>query len=224
MAPATAHRCNAFQGLRIDHQIMNHPAIDIEKTAQALEASRLFDAEHYLTKYEDVRAASMDPCFHYVVAGELEGRMPNALFEPRWYQSVYGIDPRTHNLLLHYVEHGERQGMVPSPLFDPVYVRSTYGLDPSVSALGYFMSAGKSAPVNPNAIFDVQEYLSMYPDIALSGQAPYLHFIEYGVHESRMPRKDFNWTHVRCAFPADRNNLEIYLTACAFAQMTHCRL
>jgi hypothetical protein len=78
----------------------------------------LFDAEFYLEKYLDVRAAGLDPLRHYVEHGAAEGRKPNRLFDAAYYlrqrpeARVAGVDP-----LIDFLENGGRVAN-PHPLFD----------------------------------------------------------------------------------------------------------
>lgn len=201
---------------------MDKPKTPVDEIVTKLKSTNLFDAGYYLEKNPDVKQAQIDPCLHYVVAGEREGRMPCRLFDPRWYQSLYGVDPAETNIFLHYLTEGERAGLMPSPLFDPVYVRSTYGLTQEQSALAYFMSKHLRQQWNPNGVFDTQQYLALNPDVKASPLLPYFHFLDFGIEENRAPRNAFNWTHVRSAFPSEKSNLEVFSTVCAFAQMTKC--
>jgi hypothetical protein len=78
----------------------------------------LFDAEFYLEKYSDVRAAGMDALRHYVEHGAAEGRKPHRLFDPEYYlrqrpeARAAGVDP-----LIDFLEAGARVAN-PHPLFD----------------------------------------------------------------------------------------------------------
>ena len=49
---------------------------------------RLFDADFYLDRYPDVRAAGMNPLLHYILHGAAEERKPNAWFQPEYYATV----------------------------------------------------------------------------------------------------------------------------------------
>ncbi len=84
----------------------------------------VFDAEFYLEKYADVRAAGLDPLRHYVEHGATEGRKPHRVFDPAYYlrarratlaagaANPAGIDP-----LIDFLEGGARAAN-PHPLFD----------------------------------------------------------------------------------------------------------
>ncbi len=78
----------------------------------------IFDAEFYLEKYPDVRAAGLDPLRHYVEHGASERRKPHRLFEPAYYlrrrpeAARPDVDP-----LIDFLEGGARIAN-PHPLFD----------------------------------------------------------------------------------------------------------
>ncbi|WP_457797494.1 glycosyltransferase family 4 protein [Methylocystis sp. S23] len=54
-------------------------------TARKVRASGLFDAEWYLAKYSDVRAAGVEPLEHFVNHGHREGRSPGPAFDAQDY-------------------------------------------------------------------------------------------------------------------------------------------
>lgn len=51
----------------------------------AAPAERVPFSRWYLSKYEDVAAAGVDPVDHYVRFGAIEGRSPGPLFDRRFY-------------------------------------------------------------------------------------------------------------------------------------------
>ena len=73
--------------------------------------SELFDANYYLTTYEDVRAAGVDALWHYLEHGWREGRDPSAGFSTNAYIEHYA-DVRLSrvNPLIHYLRHGYYEG------------------------------------------------------------------------------------------------------------------
>jgi hypothetical protein len=79
---------------------------------------RLFDAEFYLERYPDVRAAGMNPRLHYVLHGALEERKPNAWFQPEYYATVCADARKVENPLLHFAENASRACCSTHPLFD----------------------------------------------------------------------------------------------------------
>jgi len=73
--------------------------------------SELFDANYYLTTYEDVRVAGVDPLQHYLEFGWREGRDPSAGFSTNAYLERYtDVRLRRINPLIHYLRHGYYEG------------------------------------------------------------------------------------------------------------------
>jgi hypothetical protein len=101
---------------------------------QALRDSGLFNAEYYLGRNPDVAAAGVEPLWHYVQAGESEGRKPNSFFDPFFYRlRVPDVSSSDWNLLHHFFERGGFEGHAPSGDFDPSYYLA---LHPDVAASG----------------------------------------------------------------------------------------
>lgn len=84
-----------------------------------LSPTPLFDPQHYLSLYPDVRLHKANPYAHYVADGYREGRNPNSTFDTAYYRQEYstGIEPG-QNALAHYVEYGKSHGFRTSPIYD----------------------------------------------------------------------------------------------------------
>jgi hypothetical protein len=101
---------------------------------QALRSSALFDAGYYLGRNPDVAAAGVEPLWHYVQAGESEGRWPNPFFDPSFYRlRMPEVSSSDSNLLQHFFERGGFEGRAPSNEFDPSYYLA---LHPDVAGSG----------------------------------------------------------------------------------------
>lgn len=76
-----------------------------------IRSSNLFDGEWYLVMYPDVAKAKIDPIYHYLVFGYIEGRNPAPWFDTNYYLNnnpdvtYSGINP-----FLHYVKFGQYEG------------------------------------------------------------------------------------------------------------------
>lgn len=82
--------------------------------------SGLFDAEWYLERNPDVKAAGFDAQHHYLTLGWREGRDPNPLFSTNWYLAHHSEVQRSgDNPLLHYIRHGAVEGRDAGPSFRP---------------------------------------------------------------------------------------------------------
>jgi len=84
-------------------------AID-RRRYRAIARSGLFDGEQYLRDNEDVAMAGIDPLWHYLEHGWLEGRDPSPSFSTSAYLDTYA-DVRLGGLnpLVHYVRHGRNE-------------------------------------------------------------------------------------------------------------------
>ena len=73
-----------------------------------------FDAQHYLLRSPDVRAARMDPFEHYLLQGAKEDREAAPGFDGRFYRERYLRDLPDANPLLHYRAHRFEPGVFPT--------------------------------------------------------------------------------------------------------------
>ena len=92
-----------------------------------VEASGLFDAQWYLSRYPDILVRPEDALRHYFEHGAEEGRDPNPYFSTRWYAASYPeVTASGLNPLSHYVQFGAQAGLRPSEEFDPSWYLRTY--------------------------------------------------------------------------------------------------
>jgi hypothetical protein len=93
--------------------------LNIKQRINALRRSNpLFDAEYYLERNPDVRAAGIDPLTHYVKHGAAEGRDPSRFFDTKWYlRSNPDVAQSGMNPLNHFYRHGLAEGRNPHPQF-----------------------------------------------------------------------------------------------------------
>ena len=70
--------------------------------------SGLFDGKYYLSTYEDIKVAGVDPVMHFCAYGWKEGRNPNPFFDTKYYMSQ--LNKRQINPLVHYIEIGHKIG------------------------------------------------------------------------------------------------------------------
>jgi hypothetical protein len=75
----------------------------VAKHLEAIRKSLFFNSAYYLETNPDVRAAGMDPAFHYLVHGSREGRDPGPFFSSKAYLARYpDVAEADVNALLHY--------------------------------------------------------------------------------------------------------------------------
>jgi O-antigen biosynthesis protein len=157
--------------------------------------SGLFDYDWYLHRNADVRAAGVDPLFHYLRHGAAEGRNPGPLFDTDWYLSRYpDVRVAGANPLVHYVQRGAEGGCDPNPLFDTDWYLSRY---PDVRAAGanplvHYVQRGAEGGCDPNPLFDTDWYLDHNPDVRAAGANPLVHYLHHGAAEGRNPSPSFD--------------------------------
>ncbi len=153
-----------------------------------------FDAEWYLARYRDVKAAGIDPLVHYLEHGVSEDRDPHPLFHAPWYlfQTEASEDIKA-NPLGHYLKKGAAQGLSPHPLFDREYYRKS---NPDVAASGmdpltHFLLHGDKERRSPHPLFNAEFYLRTNPDIRAESGA-LRHYLTQGGVEGRWPHPVFD--------------------------------
>lgn len=163
--------------------------------ARRLAQSGLFDGAWYLARYEDVRAAGVDPLRHFITTGATEGRWPNPLFDTGWYVASYPDVRQTGaNPLAHYLGFGAAEERDPNPLFDTDWYLTTYPdvRQAGANPLAHYLRFGAKEGRDPNPLFDADWYLSRYADVAAAGIDPLVHYIEAGAAEGRAFRAGFD--------------------------------
>ena len=119
----------------------------------------VFDPAFYLSKYQDVAHAGMDPLEHYLGHGGFEGRNPNAWFDSEWYfRSNSDLTDRSINPLVHYMNWGAPEGRDPSPNFDAAYY-TTVHKDAAANPLRYHMLHGHEQGYKTAKEPDIQDYM-----------------------------------------------------------------
>jgi FMN phosphatase YigB (HAD superfamily) len=109
------------------------------------EVRAAFDAEYYLSRNPDVAAARIDPLWHFLHYGGMEGRDPSPFFSSARYLAMYpDVAASGMNPLVHYLQYGAREGRSPSAVFDVAFYRATYAdaADPEVNPLLNYLTVG----------------------------------------------------------------------------------
>ena len=84
--------------------------------SRLVRSSDLFDKEWYLEHNPDVVQSGIDPVYHYLVYGGLEGRNPGPNFHSRWYLDTYpDVQAIGLNPLVHYLKYGRKEGRREKP-------------------------------------------------------------------------------------------------------------
>jgi hypothetical protein len=88
----------------------------LQRQAEAIEASGLFDREWYLNRYPDVSRAGKEPLMHYLDHGAAEGRNPSPEFDTRAYLAQNpDVAEAEINPLFHYVRYGRAESQRIAP-------------------------------------------------------------------------------------------------------------
>lgn len=158
--------------------------------ARVLVETGFFDERFYAAN-NAIRPGD-DPFEHFFLKGYLEGRRPNAVFDPLWYLAAYpevaasGLNP-----LLEYALFGEKAGRNPSPLFDARWYSKHYKLEAPSSPLLHYLR-NRPGPFSPIREFDAEYYLSANADVAAAGFDPFEHYLVRGFREGRNPSAGFD--------------------------------
>lgn len=177
----------SLEGRAIRSPAVEEAPAQLERQADLIAGSSLFDSKWYLENYADVAAAGADPLLHYVQHGGAERRNPGPDFDANWYLdqnpdvAAAGLNP-----LLHYLEFGQGEGRE---------VRSVQ-IMPEVAGRVNSAASGPGSKayelVASSPLFDSQWYLSTYPDVAKAGMDPIVHYLEYGAAEPLNPGPAFD--------------------------------
>ncbi len=147
------------------------------------------DAEWYRGVHADIAAAAVDPAEHYLTRGWQEGRWPNPIFDPGFYQAQFAAAPEG-DPLLHYLNHGEAEGKRPIAWFDPNWYRATHAVPDQVSCLAHYLRHRRDGSASPHAGFDARFYAARNPDVGAAGLDPFEHYQARGQAEGRLPRDE----------------------------------
>lgn len=132
----------------------------------AVDPSADFWAAAYLAAYPDVAEAGINPLGHYLLFGANEGRDPRPL-PPAEAAMVEAI--RNH------------------PIFDAAWYRDTHHIDGQQDAARHFYDRWNDKSIDPGPGFKSAWYLRANTDVAATGMPAFLHYIQYGQAEGRLP-------------------------------------
>jgi len=154
---------------------------------QAIAASGLFDTAYYLRRNGDLAGTPSSPLAHYVRWGDREGRQPHPLFQPDYYR-LHAADPLAAvNSLLHYLWVGAALQRAPSPAFDSQHYLPQSPSPALPNLLQDYLLHGWLQGKSALPGFDAKAYLAANPDVAAAGHDPWLHWLEHGQQEGRLP-------------------------------------
>jgi len=138
--------------------------------------------------YADVAALSDDQMSaHYQQFGQVEGRSPVALFDPRFYAEGSGLG---FVEALHDYETRERLEADPHPLFDLDFYRSQAGETPD--PVVHYSTEGWKEGFDPHPLFSTRYYVEQVGRNGFSDRDPLSDFILYGWRLGRRPNPLFD--------------------------------
>ena len=151
-----------------------------------LDAHPLFDADWYVMTYPYVTAAGYKPSLHYLRYGAEQGNSPGPIFDATWYVNHYpDVHASGENPLIHYLLHGETECR-------RVRINSQCALS--------YERAGENElreMLINSALFDLEWYVSKYPDVSQRGLDPAIDYLRFGVFLRMNPSRDFDAVRYR---------------------------
>jgi len=157
--------------------------------------NRIFDGDFYLNAYSDIKNANMNPLFHYSKFGSLEGRMPNALFDPTYYRQKNMDVADVTEPIVHYIKNAGKL-IDTHPLFNAKYYNEKLKhlnepIEEGETLLEHFLNKGFKKELSPTPHFDSSFYVNEYPNIRDYKLNPVTHYLTYGEKEGYYPSKEF---------------------------------
>jgi hypothetical protein len=140
------------------------------KLERRLSRKGIFDAADYLSRYADVKAASMSPVLHYLAHGMHEGRHGGAVALP-----VPRAEPDLDAI----------PAILASGLFDADWYSAHYGVTGSPQQLveDYLKTSTDDPLRQPSPLFSGAFYLLEHPDTRIVN--PLVHYVRHGMREGR---------------------------------------
>ncbi|WP_428927720.1 hypothetical protein [Marinibacterium sp. SX1] len=172
------------------------------------------DPDFYRTQNPDVAAAGIDPVHHFCAHGWREGRDPGPRFSLAGYLALHpDLAMRPRNPLEHFVLAGGSTERTPvlrgwrgandvpnlreasveriklaRPYFDVAFYAAQMPADaPVADGPIHYIAEGADQGLDPHPAFSTRYYQDAHPDACQEGVNPFVHFIESGQYEGRLP-------------------------------------
>jgi len=184
----------------------------LQQDAGRVAASGLFDARAYAWERGRPAPPGLSDIEDYLVTRDPRasiGELFNSDFYARAYGDVLGSGAAAYPMpILHYIEIGRaelrvcnghqlhQQMQAGRPRFNERYYldqfRSRFPNEPlPAEPLQHYILTGSRLGLDPAPDFSADYYLRVYPDMRVSGMAPFYHYAAYGHAEGRVGRPDF---------------------------------
>ena len=167
------------------------------------EYSPIFDAEYYLNKYPDLKAAFGDDheaAFnHFIVHGMKEGRQASPNFDVHFYKDYYDDLQKAFggdlvSYYIHYLDHGQYENRKT--------VEGGEGSEPEGPG-GEYPDDGFDAG-RYELVFNANYYLERYPDLRAAfgtdKAKAFQHFLQNGMKEARRASVNFDVVYYRAKY------------------------
>ena len=184
----------------------------LQQDAGLVAASGLFDARAYAWERGRPAPPGLSDIEDYLVTRNPRasiGELFNSDFYARAYGDVLGSGAAAYPMpILHYIDIGRaelrvcnghqlhQQMQAGRPRFNERYYldqfRSRFPDEPlPAEPLQHYILTGSRLGLDPAPDFSADYYLRVYPDMRVSGMAPFYHYAAFGHAEGRVGRPDF---------------------------------
>ena len=148
----------------------------VEKGWQkGLNPNRGFDTEYYIRTNPDVLTSGLNPFYHYLTFGSLEGRQPK--------DSVLvdaSVDIEVYNVVLQHFDGDYYIDQALAMGWEPVHE----------DLVQDYICFGWQNGLDPDQNFDTAYYLAANSDVRENNYNPYYHYLLHGQQEGRLGRKE----------------------------------
>ncbi|QGX96761.1 glycosyltransferase (plasmid) [Roseovarius faecimaris] len=135
-----------------------------------------FDAAFYLDRNEDVKAAGIDPFYHFLAYGWKENRDPSPEFSVRYYQAKNAdLAGSGWNPFVHWVLHGQAEGRAGIPRPGDAQTQD----QPDLENIDWSVIPQTDID-DISELFDAGYYLKTYPEVAEHDIDPRAHYLLLG--------------------------------------------
>jgi hypothetical protein len=169
-----------------------------------------FDEEYYYTQYPELKDPNLDAFTHYLFVGADEGANPSRQFDTIYYK-INNKDKITDDInpLIHYAINGMDEELEThleltqeeidscvniiddSNTFDEEYYVSQKEelKNQNINLIEHYVTVGAFERLNPSKSFNTSVYLENNEDVRAKANNPYVHYLQRGKKEGRVPLK-----------------------------------
>jgi hypothetical protein len=196
--------------------------------APAIKFHQLLNPEWYLSRYQDVASAGVDPVQHYADSGWREGRLPCP--EMDLIRALGMVDPVTAIFTMpdvlaagldpvaHFCTHGWRERRRPNLYFDTSWYADTHEISAHTNPLLHYLRHGERQNLPPSRNFNAAWYREYYK--IGDRESPLAHYLRHRRAQRFSPLPSFDVDAYCAAHAATlRPGRDPYAHFLAFGQM-----